>query len=301
MTYPPTDPRAALPGALRLVRFNDRHPPVPGRRSRSIGSSRQSIRSTSTARRCATPRAPGGCRFATTKLARFTGGCSSWPTRCNGAPNDPVRPLTFLWNGGPGSSSSLVHLLGFGPRRIAPPTPVGPSPAKADRSTIRAPGSISPIWCSSIRSAPVIAVRSAAEYGAEFYQTRGDEESVAEFIRVYRNRFDAHDCAARSRRGELRSDARRRCRRRARTARHTCSRAILIGLALPLGNLTPEQRIALNVPTYTATAFANKKLARGSANRSADRHYARPKRGRPPDMRRRWRGAMHSAKPSARR
>ena len=33
-------------------------------------------------------------------------------------PNDPVRPLTFLWNGGPGSSSSLVHLLGFGPRRI---------------------------------------------------------------------------------------------------------------------------------------------------------------------------------------
>src|SRR5512138_2521025 len=28
------------------------------------------------------------------------------------------RPLTFLWNGGPGSSSSLVHLLGFGPRRL---------------------------------------------------------------------------------------------------------------------------------------------------------------------------------------
>src|SRR5512132_2926255 len=28
------------------------------------------------------------------------------------------RPLTFLWNGGPGSSSSLVHLLGFGPRRV---------------------------------------------------------------------------------------------------------------------------------------------------------------------------------------
>jgi carboxypeptidase C (cathepsin A) len=30
------------------------------------------------------------------------------------------RPLTFLWNGGPGSSSSLVHLLGFGPRRLQP-------------------------------------------------------------------------------------------------------------------------------------------------------------------------------------
>src|SRR5262245_40145125 len=27
----------------------------------------------------------------------------------------PARPLTFLWNGGPGSNSGLVHLLGFGP------------------------------------------------------------------------------------------------------------------------------------------------------------------------------------------
>ena len=33
-----------------------------------------------------------------------------------------ARPLTFLWNGGPGSSSSLVHLLGFGPRRDRTPT-----------------------------------------------------------------------------------------------------------------------------------------------------------------------------------
>jgi len=31
------------------------------------------------------------------------------------------------------------------------------------------------------------------EYGPEFYQTRGDAESVAEFIRVYRVRFDAMD------------------------------------------------------------------------------------------------------------
>jgi carboxypeptidase C (cathepsin A) len=36
------------------------------------------------------------------------------------APNQAPRPLTFLWNGGPGSSSSLTHLLGFGPRRLEP-------------------------------------------------------------------------------------------------------------------------------------------------------------------------------------
>src|SRR5262245_10829290 len=28
-------------------------------------------------------------------------------------PGAPARPLTFLWNGGPGSNAGLVHLLGF--------------------------------------------------------------------------------------------------------------------------------------------------------------------------------------------
>src|SRR5258708_2830290 len=36
--------------------------------------------------------------------------------------NPPPRPLTFLWNGGPGSNSGLVHLLGFGPKRITEAT-----------------------------------------------------------------------------------------------------------------------------------------------------------------------------------
>src|SRR5262245_43228019 len=34
------------------------------------------------------------------------------------APNEPKRPLMFLWNGGPGANSTLVHLSGFGPIRI---------------------------------------------------------------------------------------------------------------------------------------------------------------------------------------
>src|SRR5262249_52341485 len=34
------------------------------------------------------------------------------------APTDPPRPIIFLWNGGPGSSSSQVHFMGFGPRII---------------------------------------------------------------------------------------------------------------------------------------------------------------------------------------
>ena len=32
----------------------------------------------------------------------------------------PPRPLTFAWNGGPGSNAALGHLIGFGPKRLAP-------------------------------------------------------------------------------------------------------------------------------------------------------------------------------------
>jgi carboxypeptidase C (cathepsin A) len=51
------------------------------------------------------------------------------------------RPLTFLWNGGPGSNAGLVHLLGFGPRRF---TGTG-------GSITRRPGCRRPTWSSSIR------------------------------------------------------------------------------------------------------------------------------------------------------
>ena len=35
----------------------------------------------------------------------------------------PPRSLTFIWNGGPGASSSQVHLVGFGPKGFkTPPT-----------------------------------------------------------------------------------------------------------------------------------------------------------------------------------
>ena len=33
---------------------------------------------------------------------------------------EPQRPLAFLWNGGPGSNSVLVHLEAFGPKRFSP-------------------------------------------------------------------------------------------------------------------------------------------------------------------------------------
>ncbi|PHS28322.1 MAG: peptidase S10, partial [Robiginitomaculum sp.] len=33
-----------------------------------------------------------------------------------------VRPVTFLWNGGPGSASTWLHMGTFGPKRVAVPS-----------------------------------------------------------------------------------------------------------------------------------------------------------------------------------
>ena len=170
---------------------------------------------------------------------------------------DPVldkapRPLTFLWNGGPGSSSSLVHLLGFGPRRLQPDgAAVDNQGTWLDHTDLVF---VDPVGTGYSRPAK-------AEYGPEFYQTRGDAESVAEFIRVYRNRFEAWDAPlflAGESYGVIRAAGVADVLQRRRIS---VDGVILIGLALPLGQLTAEMRTALMLPTYTAAAFANKKLA----------------------------------------
>lgn len=45
------------------------------------------------------------------------------------APSDPSRPVTFLFNGGPGSASLWLNIGGFGPRRAPTRTPQATPPA----------------------------------------------------------------------------------------------------------------------------------------------------------------------------
>ena len=177
-------------------------------------------------------------------------------------PTDPPRPLTFVWNGGPGSNAALVHLIGFGPKRIAPPP--GAKPGDGTRWLIEPnPGSwlettdlvfVDPIGTGYSRP-------TRAEYGAEFYQTRGDAESVAEFIRVYRTRFDALD-APLFLAGESYGVTRAAGVAAALGTRGTDVRGvILLGLALPLGSMSPAMQTALGLPSLAVAAFTNGKLA----------------------------------------
>jgi len=162
------------------------------------------------------------------------------------------RPITFAWNGGPGSSSSLVHLLGFGPKRI------DARGAITTNEDTWLPFTdlvfVDPVGTGYSRP-------ESAAYGAEFYSNRGDAESVAEFIRVYlqrEERWDAPIFLAGESFGVLRA---------ARVAEvlgrhHTPARGVvLLGLALPLGTLSPSMQAALAVPTYTAAAYAHGRLA----------------------------------------
>lgn len=177
-------------------------------------------------------------------------------------PTDPPRPLTFVWNGGPGSNAALVHLIGFGPKRITPPP--GAKPGDGTRWIIEAnPGTwlettdlvfVDPIGTGYSRP-------TRPEYGAEFYQTRGDAESVAELIRVYRTRFDAFD-APLFLAGESYGVTRAAGVAAALESRGTTVRGvILLGLALPLGHSSTAMRTALGVPSLAVAAFTNGKLA----------------------------------------
>ena len=174
----------------------------------------------------------------------------------------PSRPLTFVWNGGPGSNAALVHLIGFGPKRLAPRP--GAKPDDGSRWIIEAnPGTwledtdlvfVDPIGTGYSRA-------TRAEYTAEFYQTRGDAESVAEFIRVYRTRFDAFD-APLFLAGESYGVTRASGVAEVLQTRGTDVRGvILLGLGLPLGTTPPELRTTLGLPSLTVAAQTHGKLA----------------------------------------
>jgi len=166
-------------------------------------------------------------------------------------PNQGQRPITFLWNGGPGSSSSLVHLLGFGPRRVRPAAEAIDNQGTWLEFTDLV--FIDPVGTGYSRP-------TKAEFGPEFYQTQGDAESVAEFIRVYRNRFEAWDAPlfiGGESFGVWRAAGVADVLQRRNIS---FDGVILISAGLPLGELSSELRTALMVPTYTAAAFVHKKL-----------------------------------------
>ncbi|MGH8320050.1 MAG: S10 family serine carboxypeptidase-like protein [Steroidobacteraceae bacterium] len=102
----------------------------------------------------------------------------------------PPRPLTFLWNGGPGSNSAQIQTVGYGPKRLKTPdtypqwTPGLKTPIVDNPQTWLATSDlvfVDPAGTGFSRA-------TSKRYMKILYTTRGDAEAVAEFIRIYLNR-----------------------------------------------------------------------------------------------------------------
>jgi carboxypeptidase C (cathepsin A) len=93
------------------------------------------------------------------------------------------RPLTFLWNGGPGSNSTLLHFEAVGPKRLSNDRLIDNAETVLTHTDLVF---VDPIGTGFSRP-------TKREYAGEFYQTNGDVRSVTEFVRAWRLLFDATD------------------------------------------------------------------------------------------------------------
>ncbi|MFB3828118.1 MAG: peptidase S10 [Bryobacteraceae bacterium] len=173
------------------------------------------------------------------------------------------RPVTFLWNGGPGANSTLVHLSGFGPRRIRssddPARLPAVEPVMEDNDATWLEFTdlvfVDPVGTGFSRPAK-------AEYAAEFYRTLGDIAYIAEFIRVYLTRFDrlhAPIFLGGESYGTWRASGVAEALEK--KGRHVAG-VMLISGGIQMGPVSPDAvRVALFVPSRTAAAFYHRKLA----------------------------------------
>ncbi len=93
------------------------------------------------------------------------------------------RPVTFLWNGGPTTSSTLLHTEMFGPRRLEGAAFVDNAETLLTHSDLVF---YDPVGTGFSRP-------EGADAAREFYSVLGDFAVTAEFIRAWRARFGGED------------------------------------------------------------------------------------------------------------
>jgi carboxypeptidase C (cathepsin A) len=180
--------------------------------------------------------------------------------------DDPAgRPLTFVFNGGPGSSSTWLHMGLVGPRRVDMPD--GPTAPPAPYRVIDNDASLLDV-SDLVFIDPVSTGYSRAATGQEakqFHGLREDLESVGEFIRLYTSRA-ARWASPKFVVGESYGTT-----RAAGLARHLAERCGmhvsgvgLISTVLMFQTIRPDPgndlAHVLSLPTYAATAWYHRRL-----------------------------------------
>jgi carboxypeptidase C (cathepsin A) len=166
-------------------------------------------------------------------------------------PSPAPRPLTFVWNGGPGANSATLHFEVVGPKRADGGALVDNAETwLADTDLVF----VDPIGTGFSRPAK-------AEYAQEFYGTVGDVASVAEFVRAWRLLHGAED-APLFLAGESWGSGRAGSVGAALEARGIDVAGLILisgGTGLP-ASISPELRQALRVVDLSATAFHHGKV-----------------------------------------
>lgn len=100
------------------------------------------------------------------------------------------RPLTFAFNGGPGSASIWLHMGALGPRHVAL-TPDGflpPAPYHVEDNPYTLLDKSDLVLVDAIGTG--FSRPETAEIGKKFWGVKGDIDSFSEFIRMYLSRHD---------------------------------------------------------------------------------------------------------------
>lgn len=175
----------------------------------------------------------------------------------------PPRPVSFVWNGGPGANSSYLELEAFGPRRIVS----APDPTRPDPEPLKLEDNQSTLLDQSdlvFVDAPGTGFSRTADDQArtELYNVTGDAAAFAQAVRGWQGRFG-------DKRAPLyligESYGVWRAAAVAELLEQSGDRVagtVLISGGIPVGPvLAPEMKTALLIPNRTAAAHHFARLA----------------------------------------
>jgi carboxypeptidase C (cathepsin A) len=100
------------------------------------------------------------------------------------------RPLTFAFNGGPGSASVWLHMGALGPRRVVlrPDGSLPPAPYKFEDNPYTLLDKSDLVLVDAIGTG--FSRAETAEISKKFWSLKGDIDAFSEFIRLYVTRYD---------------------------------------------------------------------------------------------------------------
>jgi carboxypeptidase C (cathepsin A) len=202
---------------------------------------------------------------------------------CTDAKDATQRPLSFLYNGGPGSASLWLHMGAFGPRRVVTPNaePTPPPPYKLTDNARSLLDKTDMVFIDPVGTGFSHAVGKAQD--KDFWGVDEDVKSLAQFVTTYvnrNNRWNSPKFLIGESYGTFRSAALSNYLQN--TDGMYFNGIVLMSSVLDLGTLSfhtgDDMPYIFYLPSYAATAWYHKMLPDRPENETAfleeARHFA---------------------------